>query len=106
MDDQVELIYRAYPRKVAKGAATKSIRKALTKVSFDALLAAVDEYARACKQTGKERDFIPYPATWFNQERWDDDRTEWWRGGHISPRGKSTVAEHNAEAFREVFGDD
>lgn len=97
----VALLYQAYPKKVGKGAAKKSIEKALKKTQFDVLLDAVTEYAKACESIQVGREFIPYPATWFNQERWDDDRTEWWRGNG----GPKSVAEHNDSAFREVFGD-
>jgi hypothetical protein len=98
--EKIDLLYQAYPRKMGKGAASKAIEKALKKVSFETLKGAVEEYAAACKASGLEREFIPYPATWFNQERWDDDRQEWWRSARLK-----TIADHNADSFREVFGD-
>ena len=84
LDEMTMALYQAYPRKVAKGAARKAIRKALLLplekggVSFDALLDAVQEYARA--KEGQESRYIPHPATWFNAERWADDRDDWWEG--------------------------
>jgi len=36
---------------------------------------AVLDYSRA--REGQDKQFTPYPATWFNQERWADDREEW-----------------------------
>jgi hypothetical protein len=92
MEEQVDLLYRAYPKRVAKGDARKAITKALQRVEFEILLDAVDEYARACKSSGIEKAFIPYPATWFNQERWEDDRSEWWRSARSAPAQK-TLAE-------------
>ena len=86
-----EVIYQAYPRKEGRGAALKAIAKALRKVDADELQAAVEEYARAVEtwpawERGKDdgsgheaRDLRPHPATWFNQERWLDDRTTWTR---------------------------
>lgn len=77
---EVENIYEAYPRKVEKVRALKAIQKALKKTSPGELLLAVQEFAAAMKLWPKEdRHFIPYPATWFNRERWKDDRQEWIR---------------------------
>jgi hypothetical protein len=73
--DQVEEIYAAYPRKVARPAALKAIRKALKTILPGKLLALTKQYATVC--SGDE--FTPYPATWFNQERFNDDPATWKR---------------------------
>jgi len=73
--NEIETIYDAYPRKVGKVKAIQAIEKALTKISNGELLAAVKEYAKS--RAASEQQFTPYPATWFNQERWNDDRSEW-----------------------------
>ena len=70
-----EQLYQAYPRKVGKGAALKAIKVALGKVDFGVLLEAVQAYAMA--RVGQDRQYTPHPATWFNQGRWNDDRSEW-----------------------------
>lgn len=72
---QLEALYQAYPRHVARGAAFKAIAKALSKAPYETLLAAVQAYATA--QTGHEAQFIPHPATWFNAEHWTDDQRDW-----------------------------
>ena len=72
---QAEMIYEAYPRKVARPAAIQAIRRALQAKSFDWLLERVQKYA-ACVE-GSSKKFIPHPATWFNQARYDDDPKEW-----------------------------
>ena len=49
-DEQAMALYKAYPRKVARGAALKAIKKALMSkdsIGFDALMDAVQEYAKA-----------------------------------------------------------
>lgn len=71
IDKQIEVIYTAYPKKKGKGAADRAIRSALKKLPFDDLLQAVQKFAEAEK--GKDPKYIPYPATWFNQERWLDE---------------------------------
>lgn len=73
--DTAETIYGEYPRKVSKPQALKAIRTALKKVGFDELLKAVQGYAATVKAAGTEQQFIPYPATWFNGERWNDHTT-------------------------------
>ena len=91
IEEQAVALYRAYPRKVAKGAAIKAIKRALRKEDFEVLMEAVTAYADA--REGQDRQYTPYPATWFNQERWEDDREEW------TPFKPSVSAE---EAWTEV----
>ena len=72
---QAEIIYEAYPRKVARPAAIQAIRRALQGRDFDWLLWRVQKYAECVE--GSSKKFIPHPATWFNQARYDDDPKEW-----------------------------
>lgn len=67
---QVEQLYQAYPKKKDKGHALKAIRSALDKCHFDTLIDHVKKYAQSV--VGKDPQFIPYPATWFNGLRWED----------------------------------
>lgn len=66
--------WSAYPRKVGKGAAEKAFRKAkIGKTLLPNVLKAI-ERARATEQWRKDGgQFIPHPATWLNQVRWEDD---------------------------------
>jgi hypothetical protein len=74
-------IYQLYPRKEARADAIRAIEKALRKVPAEALKEAVAAFAKA--QEGNQTKFIPHPASWFNAERWTDDRGAWssWRQG-------------------------
>lgn len=69
-----EEIYSAFPRKVGKPNAMKAIRAALSKTSFDDLLAKTKAFALA---RNGELEFCPHPATWFNQDRYNDDPSTW-----------------------------
>lgn len=90
-DGLSEKIYLAYPRKEGRGEAIKAIQKALKKIEFNDLLDAVTVYAKShVGWIPSDRQFIPHPATWFNQERWKDDRTLW---GNRSNGHKETVQE-------------
>lgn len=70
-----EQIYAAYPRKEKRQDALRAIQKALKKIPFDELMEAVREYAES--RIGQDRRYTPHPASWFNGERWTDDRTAW-----------------------------
>jgi hypothetical protein len=84
--EQEELLYQLYPRKQARQDGLRAIRSALLTVPFDMLLEAVGAYAES--QKGRpDMEHVPYPASWFNGKRWEDDRSGWssWRnanGGH------------------------
>jgi 5-methylcytosine-specific restriction endonuclease McrA len=79
LENQAEEIYKHYPRKVGKPAAIKAIISAIAKVKGD--YAFLEERTRAFAKSpaGNAGDFTPYPATWFNQERYNDDEREWQR---------------------------
>lgn len=70
-----ETIYKEYPLKAAKPAALKAIRKALEKHPFEYLLEKTKQYAEI---RGGNMEFVPHPATWFNQERYDDSPATWY----------------------------
>lgn len=69
-EKQISDIYAAYPKKVGKGQAIKAIGSALNKCEFQKLLDHVKKYALSV--VGKDTQFIPHPATWFNGLRWED----------------------------------
>lgn len=86
----VLLIYQDYPRHEGKKNALDAIRKAISKYAFESSLEcleatryiheAVLEFAKspAGKTDGSFPGYRPpHPATWFNGERYLDDRKEW-----------------------------
>ena len=65
--------WQRYPRKVAKPAARKSFGKAIKSgATVDELHAGLTKWLPYWAAKG-ETEFIPHPATWLNQERWNDD---------------------------------
>lgn len=73
---QVLAIYDAYPRKDAKQMGLRAIEKAIKKGhSPEMLLEKTNLYAQ--KMSWKDKQFIPFPSTWFNQERFLDDPSSW-----------------------------
>ena len=72
---QAEAIYQVYPRRVKKPEALNAIRKAMSSHAPDFLLERTQAYAAAIGW--QERNFIPHPATWFNNEQFNDDPEDW-----------------------------
>lgn len=72
-EEGFEEFWKIYPKKVAKGDARKAwIQTSKIRPPIADLLKAVYA-ARASKGWLKDAgEFIPYPATWLRQERWDD----------------------------------
>jgi len=61
--------WSAYPRKVAKRVAEKAFAR-LSKNEQAAAIAALPAHCKAWEST--EMQYIPHPATWINQGRWED----------------------------------
>lgn len=73
--DAPELIYAEYPKKVAKPNAIRAIGKAVKKYGFAFVLGKTREYAIAVEF--KDRQYIPNPEAFFNQERFNDSPDTW-----------------------------
>lgn len=74
-ETEIELTFEdfwaLYPRRVAK----KDARQAWTRIDakhYPTILTALYEWARIWDARG-EPQFTPYPASWLNGERWEDD---------------------------------
>lgn len=66
--------WKVWPKKVQRGAAEKAYKSACHRADSTVILAATEKFAQSDKARG---DFCPYPATWLNQNRWEDDPKEW-----------------------------
>ncbi len=64
--------WKAYPNKTGKQAAVTAWRKAKTKPDVAVILSAIEQQKRGPKWTKDGGQYIPNPATWINQGRWDD----------------------------------
>jgi hypothetical protein len=81
-----EAFWGHYPHKVDKGRA----RKAFTKIPTELLPVVVaGAEAFANDQNLPSKQYIPYPATWLNGERWED--------GPLPARGKGGVSKSRAD---------
>jgi hypothetical protein len=61
-----EAFWEVFPRKVAKGAARKAFRHALTRAAGEEIIAGAKRYR-------PDSEFIKHPATWLNADCWLDE---------------------------------
>jgi len=64
--------YSLYPRKMGRKEAERSWNR-LTPAQQAECLEAMPNYIKYWKIKQTQKDFIPYPATFLNQERWTDE---------------------------------
>ena len=75
--DRFDLFWSSYPRKVGKGAAEKAWRTLKpTAETAEAMLDAIarQRQSRQWRESGGQ--YIPHPATWLRQRRWEDEQAE------------------------------
>jgi len=63
-----DLFWSAYPRREGKGRAEKAWVKAVRLASPDNIVEAVH-----ATKWAEEKQFIPLPASWLNDRRWEDE---------------------------------
>lgn len=73
--------WKAYPKKVGKQAALKAFQR--VKVPLETLLTAIDRQKRGEQWSRDNGRYIPNPATWLNQGRWEDEV--------VTAQGRDTV---------------
>jgi hypothetical protein len=70
--DDFEKFWIVYPKKVGKGEAFK-IWKKNGHPTIDEICAVIEIAKRSPQWLRDHGQYIPNPATWLNQKRWDDD---------------------------------
>ena len=68
-----ESFWKSYPRKVGKKAALKAWINAKDKPVLDAVINSIEQHKRSDQWRKDGGQYIPNPATWINQGRWDDE---------------------------------
>jgi len=80
--------WHAYPRKVDKSKAVKAFTNCKPNDALlETILAAVAWQSQSKKWQDHDGDFIPYPASWLNGRRWEDERP----GGHKPLNGPPVI---------------
>jgi hypothetical protein len=72
-ESNFQKFWSAYPRKVGKDAAAKAFEKRkVDYVLLGAIMAALEEQKQSQQWQRDGGQYIPHPATWLNQGRWQD----------------------------------
>jgi DNA-binding Lrp family transcriptional regulator len=72
-DENFISFWSEYPKRVAKPSAVKAFQKAMKKTDLPTILIAIRKYKKTDQWRKDKGQFIPNPATWLNQERWEDE---------------------------------
>ena len=67
-----QTFYAMYPRKMGRKEAEKAWNR-LTPIQQAECLEALPNYLKYWKLKETQKDYIPYPASFLNQERWTDE---------------------------------
>jgi hypothetical protein len=92
-----EAFWATYPRRAGKGAARKAWESAIGKASWQEILLAASTFAA---DPNRDPEFTPHPATWLNQERWNDDPLP--AKSRKATGGDAKIS--NYQTLYEVFG--
>lgn len=69
--ESFDLFWSSYPKKIAKKKCLSYWRNHNLVEKINEILSALEKYKKT--QKWQETQFIPYPYTWLNQERWEDE---------------------------------
>jgi hypothetical protein len=67
-----ETFWGLYPRRLARKDAERAWKKIPPFKQMD-VISAIKNHVRMWEQKGTEKQFIPYPASWLNGARWEDE---------------------------------
>lgn len=71
-DDNFETFYQSYPRKIGKVNVEKWFNKNKPDEELmNKILTSLEKHKKL--KQWQDKQFIPYPATWLNQKRWEDE---------------------------------
>jgi len=99
-----DAFWREYPEKVGKGAARLAYSKALKRIGTQNAEAVILEGVRAANEQSDKwrRGIVPNPATWLNQDRWNDEHRPQPDPRHAPPSAK--IIERHANYGRALSG--
>jgi hypothetical protein len=74
IDARFDRFWSVYPRHVAKPNARKAFDKLNPDdVLLETMIRAIEQQKRSDQWTRDNGQYIPHPATWINQRRWEDE---------------------------------
>lgn len=106
-----EQFWSAYPKKTAKQQALKAWQKIKPDDEFvRKILSALEQHKKSAQWLKDNGQYIPYPATWLNGRRWEDDLAQYQHksgvsNGEPNQNGLGTTAPRDFQpstGFREL----
>jgi hypothetical protein len=79
--------WERYPRRIGKAAARKAYDKARKTAQHDDIMFGLSQQMTSL--TAREAQYIPHPATWLNQERWNDEPEQHHNGRANGTHGRA-----------------
>lgn len=71
--EEFERFWKLYPKRVGKGDAFKAYEKSRKRVDFQTISEAIESQKKSDQWNRDGGQYIPNPATWLNQDRWEDE---------------------------------
>ncbi|MDO5558109.1 MAG: hypothetical protein Q4F95_00770 [Oscillospiraceae bacterium] len=73
-EEMFNMFWKAYPKKTAKPKAKKAFEKLKADEStLNNIIKAVEKSKKTYNWIKENGQYIPYPATYLNQRRWEDE---------------------------------
>jgi len=95
-----ETFWLQYPKKVGKAAAMKAWKRVKPDAAlYDRIMQAVEKSKQSEQWTREGGRYIPNPATWINQGRWDDVLMPFVQPNNT---GKQKGANNHGDAGRDI----
>lgn len=95
-DPHFVAFWRAYPRKKGKPSARTAWKRAIKRTSPEALVAASQRF-RDDPERERVLRYVPLPATWLNDDRWDTSEEDAEDEHHDDPNQRYALAAAAAE---------
>ena len=97
--------WKAYPRHTAKEKAVKAWGKVDSSL-LPEILEAIEKQKQSSQWQRDKGQYIPHPATWINQKRWEDEETEEPIAPKKQIKGHFEIIKDDWGREQEVFVDD
>lgn len=98
--EHFKIFWEAYPKKVSKPPAEKAFKKLKPdKALLEAMLTGIEKAKKSREWQKNKGEFIPYPSSWLNKRRWEDQETEVLKNG----QNGSTYGTNNPNPWLKGF---
>lgn len=98
--EHFKIFWEAYPKKVSKPPAEKAFKKLKPdKALLEAMLTGIEKAKKSREWQKNKGEFIPYPSSWLNKRRWEDQETEVLKNG----QNGSTYGANNPNPWLKGF---